>query len=376
MPAISHFVKGVIQVLSPILYGLLMAYLMNPLVDFFEKHLRSLWQIKNTSNLKTIRALSIGLVYVCVLGTVFLSIRFLVPQILENIKSIAISIPSHMETLRIFLVNLNDTVNSNLSSFPFELSIDLNKIIYYINNASWFSFNSLNTIFDSVFSHTLNITSTLLDLLIGLVIAMYALTQKETFVNGSRRMAYAVFSKSNATKLINLFSETHSMITKFVVGKSLDSLIIGILCYVGLLIMKNPYALLLALIIGITNMIPYFGPILGGVPAVIITLFTGFWPAVAVAIFVLILQQFDGLILGPKILGDSIGLRPFWIISAITIGGAIWGPLGMFFASPILAVILLVFNRWIDRRLALKDIYLPQITFEESLNQSLKENKN
>ena len=103
-------------------------------------------------------------------------------------------------------------------------------------------------------------------------------------------------------------------------------------------------------------MIPYFGPILGAIPAIIITLFTGFMPAVFVAIFILILQQFDGLVLGPKILGDSIGLSPFWIISGILIGGALWGPLGMFFASPLVAVILNNINRWIDKRLHERNI--------------------
>ena len=159
-----------------------------------------------------------------------------------------------------------------------------------------------------------------------------------------------------AQKIIAIAAEGHATFIQFFVGKFIDSTIIGIICFVGLSILRNPYALLLSVIVGVFNMIPYFGPILGAIPAVIITLFTGFMPAVFVGIFIFILQQFDGLVLGPKILGDSIGLSPFWIISGILIGGAVWGPLGMFFASPIVAVILNNLSRWVDKRLRERNI--------------------
>ncbi len=151
-------------------------------------------------------------------------------------------------------------------------------------------------------------------------------------------------------------NEVDEIFSKYIIGKMIDSLIVGIICFMGLWFLKAPYALLMAIIVGVTNMIPYFGPFIGAVPAVIITLFTSPITALWVTLFIIVLQQLDGYIIGPFILGDSVGLSPFWIILAILIGGGLFGILGMLICVPVMAVVRNMFSRYINRRLDEKSL--------------------
>ena len=363
IPHVYAYIKSIIAIFTPILYGLLIAYLLNPAVAFFERYLIKWTHSTTFKDFKRLRLLSIIIVYICIFGTLFLTIRFLVPQILDNIKVLFNNLPTYLDELKDIIAQLQHTINQNIS-YP-DVTQFVNEIINPSKVSHLVDFASLSKAFDHVISGTMNLTGTILNLIIGIMIASYAVMQKETFTNGSKRLIYALFRQNTANKIISIASESHKTIIRFFVGKSLDSLIIGIICFIVLSIMKNPYALLLSFIVGLFNMIPYFGPFIGAVPAVILTLFEGIPAAIGVAIFIFLLQQFDGLYLGPKILGESIGITPFWIISAITVGGAIAGPLGMFFASPILAVILSITNRWIDKRLNTKRIDLPKLSPDE-----------
>ena len=353
-PSIMTFISGIIKVILPILYGLLIAYLFNPIMIFFEKYYTRWFKPKSSKLKKFIRTLSIISVYVCIVGTLILMVRYLVPQISQNIKELLIVLPDSMNELSAQITQIENTINANIATLPYEF--DTTKIFEVIDPEKLFDPQLLNNIGTKIMNSALSITSSLYNWIMGLVIAFYMLTQKEDFSRGTKRLMYSIFKKSHAERIIAFFAEGHSIFVQFFVGKFIDSTIIGIICFIGLSILKNPYALLLSVIVGVFNMIPYFGPILGAVPAVVITLFTGFMPAVFVGIFIFMLQQFDGLVLGPKILGDSIGLSPFWIISGIIIGGALWGPLGMFFASPIIAVVLNNIERWVTRRLSLRNI--------------------
>lgn len=363
IPHVYAYIKSIIAIFTPILYGLLIAYLLNPAVAFFEHYLIKWTHSTTFKDFKRLRLLSIIIVYICIFGTLFLTIRFLVPQILDNIKVLFNNLPTYLDELKDIIAQLQHTINQNIS-YP-DVTQFVNEIINPSKVSHLVDFASLSKAFDHVISGTMNLTGTILNLIIGIMIASYAVMQKETFTNGSKRLIYAIFRQNAANKIIRIAAESHTTIIRFFVGKSLDSLIIGIICFIVLSIMKNPYALLLSFIVGLFNMIPYFGPFIGAIPAVILTLFEGIPAAIGVAIFIFLLQQFDGLYLGPKILGESIGITPFWIISAITVGGAIAGPLGMFFASPILAVILSITNRWIDKRLNTKRIDLPKLSPDE-----------
>lgn len=361
-PSIMSFFRGIISVLSPIFYGLLIAYLFNPIMDFFERYLL-MWIRPTQKRQRTIiRTTSIFAVYVCIVGTVILMFRYLIPQLVGNLKELANMLPTYKEELTHNLIELQHYLNQSGVILPSDFNLatlfdqfDLQKLL------STSAFDAINNLVSVVMSQAITIASALLNWIMGLVIAFYVLMQKETFAYATKRVTYSLLRKERAEKIIAIFSEGHSVFIQFFVGKFIDSFIIGVICFIGLSIMKNPYALLLAVIVGVFNMIPYFGPILGAIPAVAITLFEGLPAATAVLIFIIILQQFDGLVLGPKILGNSIGLSPFWIISGIIIGGALWGPLGMFFASPIIAVVLTNINRVIDSQLTAKAVTVVEL---------------
>nr|WP_302599363.1 AI-2E family transporter [uncultured Cellulosilyticum sp.] len=361
-PSIMSFIRGITSVLSPIFYGLLIAYLFNPIMDFFERYLL-MWIRPTQKRQRTfIRSVSIFAVYVCIVGTVILMFRYLIPQLAENLKELTNMLPTYKRELTENLVNLQQQLSDNGVILPNNFNAATLFDSFDVQNLlSTSAFDTINNLVSVVMSQAIVIASTLLNWVMGLVIAFYVLMQKETFAYAAKRVTYSLLSTKRAEKVIAIFSEGHSVFIQFFVGKFIDSFIIGTIAFVGLSIMKNPYALLLAVIVGVFNMIPYFGPILGAIPAVAITLFEGLPAAAAVLIFIIILQQFDGLVLGPKILGDSIGLSPFWIISGIIIGGALWGPLGMFFASPIIAVVLTNINRVIDSKLTAKDVVVVEL---------------
>lgn len=355
-PSILNFFNKIKMILSPILYGLIISYLFNPIMQFFEKNLLKIFKPRKHIHRKQIRTLSIIILYICVFGSITLMIRFFIPQILVNITELLHRFPQYMKEFNTALATLEETINGWITGLPYQ--VDTSKLFDMISPENYFNIISLNTVMTTIVSQAFSITSSLFKWLMAIVISFYALEHKESFVHAAKRASYSLLKETTARKMIGIFKEGHEIFIKFFIGKFIDSFIIGIICFIGLSIIKNPYALLLSVIVGVTNMIPYFGPFLGAIPAILITLFDGFLPAATVAGFIFLLQQFDGLVLGPKILGDSLGLSPFWIISGIIVGGALWGPLGMFFACPLIAITLVIINRWMDKTLFNKQIVL------------------
>ncbi|ONI46116.1 hypothetical protein AN641_02295 [Candidatus Epulonipiscioides gigas] len=362
MPKIFEILVQIRAIFSSVAAGFIIAYLMNPSMNFFERHLCKVFGAGSMTAKKSkrIRRFSIGLVYLIFFGAIYLFIIFLGPQLVENISFVIKNVQANINTITLFVNDVEGYIAVNFPIIPKDVINDAFNIID-INSIFDFIIEGLNTITKTLISSTVTLLKLFLDGIISFMVAMYVLSQKETFVNGGKRFVYASFKKETAQRIIDLVREAHFMMIRFFVGKSLDSFIIGVICFVGLWLMKNPYALLLSLIVGIFNMIPYFGPFIGGIPAILITLFEGFLPALMVAIFILLLQQFDGLYLGPKILGDSLGITPFWIIASVTIGGKLYGAVGMFIACPIIALMILICNRWIEKRLKDNKVYLPKL---------------
>lgn len=353
--------KMVTQVLTPVLYGALFAFLMNPGANFFEKKIYLIMGEDPSDGKKgSYRTISIVLVFLVLFGFIFFVIQYMVPHIFSNLVELYTNIPDYIVAIERTILALQETMDYAAQYFDPDFLDEFLSML----QPSKLSPAFISSLLGRILFSAINFTAVALNIILGCVISFYLLKQKDDFSKGSIRLSYAIFRKDTADKLISVAKESNYIFSRFFIGKSLDSLIIGIICFIGLTLLGNRYALLLSLIVGVANMIPYFGPFIGGIPAVLITLFDGFLPALFVALFILALQQFDGLYLGPKILGDSIGLSPFWIITSILIGGAIWGTLGMFFGAPLCAIILMLINRWIDRRLELKEINLEPLVEE------------
>ena len=202
-----------------------------------------------------------------------------------------------------------------------------------------------------VLSYSVTIVRGVFNFFVGMIIAVYMLMDQERWISQFKKLTYAVLSTERAEELFRVVNLTAKMLDNFIFGKALDSLIIGLATAVCCGLMKIPYTPLIAFIVGITNMIPVFGPFIGAIPCAFILLIISPAKALEFVIFVIILQQVDGNILGPYILGDSMGLPPLWVMAAIIIGGAVWGVLGMFLGVPLFSVIYVLVREFVVKRL-------------------------
>ena len=202
----------------------------------------------------------------------------------------------------------------------------------------------------------LNIVSEIFNAVIGLIVSIYILFSKETFVRQSKKCVYAVLSARHANMVLHLTTKSNDIFGGFIIGKLIDSAIIGVLCFVGLSILKMPYVMLVSVIVGVTNIIPFFGPYIGAVPSTILIMLANPIQGVYFVIFILLLQQFDGNILGPKILGNSTGLSAFWVIVAILLGGGLFGFVGMVMGVPTFAVLYYIVQMLVNNHLERKSL--------------------
>jgi predicted PurR-regulated permease PerM len=323
----------VLSLISYILWAVAIAYVLNPPMVFLER------------KFKLRRYLSLPIVFVVYVGIIIFFVLVISPVILENIKSLLDNIPRYWITTRNWLKNTL-TKTEWVKDYGVDYYIEVN-LRYIMDKVNVFLDSTINTLI----SNALSFTSTLIRFLFGSVISIYLLKDKEVLIKSFKRFFYAFFSGENADKLMDAAGKVNKMFSRFLIGKAIDSLIIGILCFIGLRIMKVPFALLISLIVGVTNMIPYIGPIFGMIPAVILTFFNYPQKTLWVLLFIFILQQFDGFILGPKILGDSVGLSPIWVILAILLGGGLFGVVGMLLGVPLVAVVKVMLTDAIDKKL-------------------------
>ncbi|MCW6107946.1 AI-2E family transporter, partial [Clostridium sporogenes] len=279
------------------------------------------------------RNVSILICYVITLGIVALVLSMIVPKVFQSIMDIFQNIP-YFTNKGYEMVN-NLLVNEDISNIINSSNVFKGNYKDLIDKIAGFTSVGLNTILNQ----TISFTTFMVNLVFGLIIAIYVLNDREKFVYNGKKVVFLIFREKYGEKIIEFFRTVNSMIKLYIGIKALDSLIIGLLALIGLIILKSPYALLIALIVCVTNMIPYFGPFIGMIPAVVINLFYVPVKALWVLIFLFLLQQFDAWYLEPKLVGDKVGLSPFLIILGITIGGSLFGVWGMLLASPAMAVI-------------------------------------
>lgn len=304
--------------------------------------------VKIEGKFKTKRWQNILIVYIIFFGIITLFFVFITPTVIKSIKSLGKEIPGYIDITQEWLESLPQRFQGRNQYYILE------EIKSTLEGVMIKAKQGIGPFLNKTLTQIINLTSGILNFIMGSIISVYILKDKEQFVDGFRRITYATFSKETAETLGIVQKEINRSFSKFFVGKIIDSAIIGVLCLIGLWIMKVPYALLISIIVGVTNMIPYFGPFIGMIPAAVITLFDRPIKALWVVIFIFALQQFDGLYLGPKILGIQVGMKPFWIITAILIGGGFFGVWGMLFAVPVAAVVKSLLDRYTKRQLKIK----------------------
>ena len=322
--------------------GFAIAYVMNPFLNFFEKIFKKSGTFFQ-NHVKITRILSILINYVIIIGGTVWIVIYLVPEVRDSIITFATNVTAYSDAMNVRIQNFFDRIVYINSA---DVNNVINRLLATVKDISQNAPELLETIAVNVYGFG-RIT---IQFIMAIFIAFYMLLDKERFSLKAKKGIYTFFPKEKADVILRSAIRTHHIFQNFIVGKAVDSLIIGILAFIGLNLMKAPYPLILSLIIGVTNMIPYFGPFIGAIPAILITLLIDPPLAIAVGIFVLILQQFDGNYLGPKILGDSVDLNPLWIILAVLIGGAFMGPVGMFVGVPVFATIKTFASEYVNRK--------------------------
>lgn len=333
-------------IFQPIIMGLVMAFLMNPIMKFVEN--RSLpFFLKRSKNPKRTRQRIRGVASV-------ISLLLLLGVV---VLFFAVVAPIFVETLNDLIKNINEKVYNvldwanEITQGRFEKEImgakDDKKINDAINTAvgfvrSYFDLSEQEQMVNTLARWGFSFGRTVFNFLIGIVVSVYTLTSKEKFKSQIKKLLYGIFHPTWANVMVRIGRKTDEVFYGFIIGKIIDSIIIGCICYVSMLLMQMPYAVLCSVIIGVTNIIPVFGPYIGAVPTVIIIFVNNPMQGIYFLIFVLVLQQIDGNIIGPKILGDSTGLSSFWVVLAIVVGGGLFGIPGMVIGVPMMSVIYYV----------------------------------
>lgn len=373
---IRYGIKVIVDILMPVVVGMAIAYLLTPVLNFIERKLllplsRKCRIRKSKHGSALIRGIGILITAFLFVALIYMIFSMLISQIVPSVQNIVANFDTYITN---FTVWLNRTLEDN-PEVRTTLVQTVNK--YSGELEKWFTDilpgtgpGELEKWLMSVLPNTMGLVKTvslsvisvvrfLWDFVIGFIISIYVLASKERFVAQAKKIAYALLEQATANTVIRNFRFTHQTFIGFLGGKIVDSIIIGVLCFIGTSILHTPYAALVSVIIGFTNIIPFFGPFLGGIPcAVLVFVVDPLHPlnCVYFILFILVLQQFDGNILGPKILGSSTGLTGFWVIFAITFFGGLMGVIGMIIGVPIFAVIYAAIRSGVNLLLQKKDL--------------------
>lgn len=337
---ITNWIKGIFEVLAPFVTGILLAYLFYiPCKSIEKKYSKSKKKIVR----KKARGLSVLTVYLIILLIIVLAIRFIIPNLLQSITDLAGNIGIYYQNT---INNLNNIPEDSIFSM-----IDMQMIADTLKQINISEYINVNTIFEYA-KGIIGFAGGIFDFFVAIIVSIYILLERTQILKFLKKLANSIFKQKTYQAIGKYFNNTNQIFFKFLSSQILDAIIVGILTSIAMGILGVKYAVLLGFLIGISNLIPYFGAIVGVGIGVIITIFTGgIGQAIWMGIIVIILQQIDANIINPKIVGNSLKISPLLVIFAVTVGGAYFGMLGMFLAVPVFAVIKLILEDYIDYRI-------------------------
>lgn len=356
---IFSFLGNLVGLTTPFILGFSIAYVLNPVMMFFEKRLFEGILRKHPLSSKANRVLSLLLAIILVLVFITLFGFILIPQIGSSLANLARNMNGYVSSATKVLEDWGNTLSSVFggSGDMFGLADGLERIMDI-------AAKTLTEQIPNIVNYTKNFTSGVINVLVGFIVSVYLLASKERFFAQLKKILYAIFPKRFVETSVAAVHAANDTFSGFLYGKLLDSFIIGVMCYVGMLILRLPFPELISVVVGVTNVIPYFGPFLGAIPGILLIFIVDPIKSLWFAIFILALQQFDGNILGPRILGETTGLSAFWVIFAITVGGGLFGVLGMLLGVPLFSLIYALVRMLVESQLRKKG--LPVSTYEYS----------
>ena len=354
-----------LEILSPFIFGLVIAYLLNPLVKLLKNRVFGplfdrLFR-KTEKGSRAARMISVILAEIFMLALITGLFFLIIPQLYSSIETIVVNSPTYIESLTNWATKL-------LADYP-EISKYVAQTLGDVNTniISWLQTTilpKLGSLLSNVGTGVRYVVTTVYNLVIGVIVSVYVLYDMEGFKARAKRLLYSFMSVESAKKFLDALRFTDRTFIGFLNGKLLDSAIIGLICYIFCVIFKMPYALLVSVMIGVTNIIPFFGPLIGAVPSAIIILMVDPVKCLVFIIFVILLQQLDGNFIGPKILGNSVGISGFWVMFSIIVGAGLFGFWGMVLGVPIFVVIYTFVNEGIKKRLLRSDLPVEEKDYE------------
>lgn len=327
-------------VLSPFIVGFAIAYLLNTPMCFFERKLFSKSKYK--------RIWSILLVYVLAFAVVAILLGLIIPQVVQSVKDLAGNMQS-------YLAGLDQLVQSLTAQFDLD-SEGVNTMFGDFQSTMSNLSEKVTQALPQLLDVGVAIGNGVITGITAIISSIYMLAGKGRLVPQLKRLLYAVLPKRRSDKLLQICSHANQVFVGFINGKIIDSAIIGVLCFILCAIFRIPYPMLVSVTVGVTNIIPFFGPIIGAIPCLFILVIVDPWAALRFFALVIALQQFDGNILGPKILGDSTGLSAIWVLVSIVTCGGLFGFPGMILGVPTFAVLYALVREWVNKRLKAKKI--------------------
>ena len=355
LPDLQKGWNKIMTILAPFVWGLILAYLLLPLTRQLERLFSNRGMKKALVKGKFARAMAIIISEIVLLVLLTAFVLLILPQLYSSIETIVVNSPEYYSRMSEWVeLKLEDhpEVEQYVAQALESLS---NQLIDLVKNRL---LPSMGNVITSVTTGVYAAFRGIYNLIIGIIVSIYILSNREMAKAGFRKVLYSIFSVETCEKIRSGILFTDRTFMGFLSGKLLDSAIIGLVCYIVCVILKMPYALLVSVMIGITNIIPFFGPLIGLIPSAFIILLVDPFKCLIFVIFIVVLQQIDGNILGPKILGSSVGINGFWVMFAIILGGGLFGFPGMILGVPVFVVIYSAMTTLIDKKLKRED--LPQ----------------
>ena len=345
--SIKASINDFIKTLQPFIIGGTLAYLLNFILKFYEDKVLSYDFFKKLKKSGK-RGVGLLLTYITASIITYLFIQFVLPQLVESIVGLVNNIPEYLNEL----TRVTNDIFDNLNLQPEYINLITDKF----GESVTYIITIISNLIPVIGNFVVGATSSILNIIIGIIVSIYILIDKEKFMALGKKIVYALCSKEKAKFILRLATQSNMTFSKFIGGKILDSFIIGVLTFLILTIFKMPYVLLISVIVGVTNIIPFFGPFIGGIPAAIIILFVSPIQALWFIIIIIVIQQIDGNIIGPKILGDSIGLSAFWILFSLLVAAKLMGFVGMIIGVPLFAIFYSIIKEIIEEKLRKKGL--------------------
>ncbi len=348
---VFEFVGGAI---APIIWGVVIAYLLNPGVDFFRFRVFKKWGESSDSPKlrKAIKNLSVIIVFIITLGALAGLVILIAPQLFQSVSGLV----TNFDVYSANFMNWAKTTFADIPQITEILENPISQIESFLTNM-WAEFSPQILDFGSkIGGSILSFILGFKDFIIGFIIAVYIITSKSMLKAQAKKILFALFRNNTAQRVLEVSNRCNSIFSHYISGILIDAFFVGCATFIGATLIGTPYPLLMAVIIACTNIIPFFGPFLGGIPACFITLLVDPLKAVWLAIFFVVLQQFDGNVMVPLIQGDRIGVPSVWVLIGIIIGGGLFGFAGMLLAVPIFAIIYMLFKEFLEGKLRKKQL--------------------